>query len=847
MISIARITLDALSRIMRGSLCATFLLTAGYAIAQTTITERLKPRLVAQLTVGSADTNGYYDSVVDAFAAYKAWAEAPPWSSPSHQITVNNVRPCTSQWGYMWGYPVQWCAEGVIYNNGQVDQSYSDDLIISMTETCPVGYGMVWDTFSGGGGVPYIVERHCERQKTQVCRECGLGNLIYPASGTKRQEEIDYRSALGDLTLVRTYDSDRGTFRVNPDVTLLLPMKGATAGCTIAASQYYEDGGTHLSDPYCFPSINLSSSTARILGQTGIIEELNWSGSVGLPAAPQIVYQLSSTTFDGQLGYALKSPRDGKYYLFSAGGSLRYAIGQTGGQVKFDYSSSSTPLNRAPDAGYLISMTGSFGRSLQLSYDGKGRLVSVLDPAGQVIGYSVGTSPNQMVPLSSASKPLSVQYPDGSARTYVWDEVGLSTGTVPGVNRLTGIVDELGVRFASFGYQNGRAVSTEHAGSTDRFALSDQRSGGSGPVSITYPSGQTYVSTYSVVGEFSRLTTHSQPAGSGCLPSASALAYDANGNVAVKDDFNGTRSCYANDLSRNLETTRVEGLSQTTDCSTVTSNNAVLPANSRKVSTNWHPDWRLSTRTAEPGRITTSVYNGQADPFNGNAIASCAPSTALLPDGKPIAVLCKQVEQATTDSNGAQGFSAALQSGVASRTQSWTYNQWGQVLTAKGPRTDVNDTTSYAYYADTTTDHTLGDLQSVTNAAGKVTSYTQYNKHGQVLQSQDPNGVVTVNTYDLRQRLLSSTIAGQTTSYSYDAVGQLKKVTLPDQSWMGYDYDDAHRQVAVYDNQGNRSEYVLDNAGNKTAENIKDPSGNLKRQLSRSIDALGRVQQTTGE
>jgi len=35
-----------------------------------------------------------------------------------------------------------------------------------------------------------------------------------------------------------------------------------------------------------------------------------------------------------------------------------------------------------------------------------------------------------------------------------------------------------------------------------------------------------------------------------------------------------------------------------------------------------------------------------------------------------------------------------------------------------------------------------------------VTQYTKYNKHGQLLESLDPNGVLTVNTYDLRQRLL---------------------------------------------------------------------------------------------
>jgi YD repeat-containing protein len=94
--------------------------------------------------------------------------------------------------------------------------------------------------------------------------------------------------------------------------------------------------------------------------------------------------------------------------------------------------------------------------------------------------------------------------------------------------------------------------------------------------------------------------------------------------------------------------------------------------------------------------------------------------------------------------------------------------------------------------------------------------------------------------------MLSSTVGGQTTSYTYDPVGQLKKVTRPDTSWVGYDYDAAHRLIAAYDNLGNRVDYTLDNAGNKTAENVKDPAGVLRKQLARSIDALGRVQQTSG-
>jgi YD repeat-containing protein len=346
-----------------------------------------------------------------------------------------------------------------------------------------------------------------------------------------------------------------------------------------------------------------------------------------------------------------------------------------------------------------------------------------------------------------------------------------------------------------------------------------------------------------MVNGFPRATSRSQPAGSGCAASTSYLTYDANGNVASEDDFNGNRLCRANDLSRNLETARVEGLANTAVCSTVVTVGATLPAGSRKTSTQWHPDWRLESKRAEPLKVTTWVYNGQPDPFSGGAIASCAPSTAVLPDGKPIVVLCKQIEQATTDANGALGFSATLQAGVPNRQQSWTYNQYGQVLTATDP---VNNTTTYTYYGTTTSDYTMGDLQQVTNALNQVRSYPKYNKHGQVLRMVEANGVVTDNTYDLRQRLTSTTTGGLQTVYTYDPAGQLIQVKLPDTTTIGYTWDDAHRLTKVTDQAGNSVTYTLDNAGNHVTDQIKDSSGTLARTVTRVFDALNRVQQTTG-
>jgi YD repeat-containing protein len=98
----------------------------------------------------------------------------------------------------------------------------------------------------------------------------------------------------------------------------------------------------------------------------------------------------------------------------------------------------------------------------------------------------------------------------------------------------------------------------------------------------------------------------------------------------------------------------------------------------------------------------------------------------------------------------------------------------------------------------------------------------------------------------LRQRLLTTAVDGLTTTYEYDALGQLKKATLSNGSWVGQDYDDARRLKAVYDDQGNRIDYELDRNGQRVGQTKKDPNGRLKVSLNRVMDALNRAQRTTG-
>lgn len=520
---------------------------------------------------------------------------------------------------------------------------------------------------------------------------------------------------------------------------------------------------------------------------------------------------------------------DSEVELYSSDGVLQSIKTRGGRTITLSY----TTQGPGVPGGLLTSVTDDAGRSLQFAYDSGLRIASITDSAGHVTQY--GYSGEFMLG--------NVTYPGGATRSYLYNDNPL--GRHGGQFGLTGIVDEFGNRLATYGYAGGAGPAyTEYIGGSARYernALSATQ------VSLTDPLGTARVHTLQTTGGVARIVSITQPAGSGSAAATSYSTYDAAGNLASQDDYDGRRTCMVSDQTRLTETARVEGLANTVACASVTGAGASLPVGSRKISTQWHPDLKLQTRRAEPGRLSSFVYNGQPDPTMANAIATCAPPAALLPDGKPVAVLCAKVEQATLDTDGSQGMAAVFDSAVGARRWSYTYNDRGQVLTAIDPR---NKVTTYTYYSATTGTATVGDLQSVTNAAGHVTTYDSYDANGLVLQMTDTNGAVTTTSYDGRRRPLSISVAAggavQTTSYEYDAAGNVHRVVLPDGKDIVSTYDLAHRLIGVKDPAGNTVTYTLDNAGNRIAEQVKDPSGTLARSVARAFDALNRVYSVTG-
>lgn len=574
------------------------------------------------------------------------------------------------------------------------------------------------------------------------------GNPINIGTGNKYQPETDYQGA-GDFPLVfeRTYNSDASTVSerlgTGSGWRHSYERSIASAANSSLATAYRADG---------------SAYDFTLVGS-------NWSS----PADVNLKLSRSASPDTWLL-----TTEDGSIETYNAAGKLQSIKSRSGATQTLTYDGN----------GLLTAVTHSNGRSLTLSYDSNLRVATLQDPAGGLYRYGYNNATGN---LETAT------YPDQTTRTYLYNESANVGVDMP--HALTGIIDENNHRFATFQYDaQKRAILTQHAGGAERVSVAY----GSSSNTVTDALNTARTHRFQTLQGVVKSIGSDQPAGAGCSAAASAISYDANGNVASRTDFNGNRSCYAYDLSRNLETTRLEVLAPGSSCPADLA--SYTPANSseRKTSSQWHASYRLPSQIDQAGQRTAFSYDAQ-----GNLLQKTVSADA--------------------------------------QTKTWTltYNSNGQPLTIDGPRSDVNDVTRFSYDAK-------GDLNTITDALGHVTTITGYNANGQPLTLKDPNGLITTFQYDLRGKPVASTVGTEVTRYSYDAAEQLIKVTLPDASTIAYSYDSAHRLVSIADTLGNHIDYTLDKMGNHLTSQVTDPANNLTRTRAQVFDSLSRLAKTIG-
>jgi RHS repeat-associated protein len=606
-----------------------------------------------------------------------------------------------------------------------------------------------------------------------------LGNPIYASTGQKLQVETDYAGVAG-LSFARTYRSNNGSFA--SVTTQAFADNSSPAGTTSAGCYpaYYFYNSVGVSN--CFPYISVypyvNNGVAQYQLQTSDGRSIGFTGPNNAVTANADINERVTQLTVGGATEWQVQREDDTVEIYSSTGSLLQKTLRGGKSFTYTYSTASTPANIAPSPGLLLTQSDAFGHTLSWQYNTSSQMSQMTDPAGGIYQYS----------YDSGGNLTGVVYPDTLSKTY-WYNESANTGGTNLPTALTGITDENAVRYATFQYNgSGLAVNTQHAGGVESYTFNYTNPGYS--TTVTDPLGTVRTYGFQQNLSYNEDSSQTQPAASGGGTVTQSETYDVNGNPASATDYNGNVTTSVYDLTRNLETSRTE---------------AYGTAQARTITTTWDPSWRQPDLITEPNRTTGFTYDAL-----GNVLTKTITDTSVTPN--------------------------------VSRTWTYTYDSYGRMLSAQGPRTDVNSTTTYAYYT-CTTGFQCGQVQTITDALGHITTFNTYNAHGQPLTVTDPNGVVTTLTYDARMRLTSRQIGTETTSYSYTPTGLLQTVTLPDSSTITYTYDAAHRLTDITDGLGDHIHYTLDNMGNRTAENTYDPSNTLKRTHGRVINALNEISQ----
>lgn len=492
-------------------------------------------------------------------------------------------------------------------------------------------------------------------------------------------------------------------------------------------------------------------------------------------------------------------------------GHLISVLGQDGQGITLAYTT--TP---SPAIGLLSTVTDSNGRQLRFSYDSSARVSVVKLPDGNGNQLSYGYN-------FSSSNLGSVVLADDRTRIYAYNETGL-VGTTPLPNALTGITDERGIRYENITYDDqGRATSSAFAGNVGSTRIAYQADGSS---AITYPLGNiVHLAPVSMAG-LMRVGTLDAPCTPDCGQPWKSRTYDTNGFPASMVDFNGVSTQTTYDVFGLLHATR----------------EAVGLPEERLTQTTWDTTLRLPlvTRVLD-GSGTAITATSQVYGTTGLLLARC--DADLVVAGASTYV-CSPT--------------GAAPAGIRRRT--YTYCTAvdttqcpvaGLLLSTTGPRNDLAQTTTYQYYMDDTAQWRHGDLKSVTDALGHVTTVASYDGAGRPTRTVDANGVITDLVYTPRGWLRSRTVRANAdgssasndamTAIAYTGYGNVDTLTDPSGLVTTFVYDNAHRLTDIQDTAGNRIHYVLDAAGNRLQEQVLNPSGTVVKGVTRAYSPLGRL------
>jgi RHS repeat-associated protein len=658
------------------------------------------------------------------------------------------------------------------------------------TAACPMGY----KTRSISGSY------ECYRVEEEECPccdgACRVGNPVSPASGKKTQVEVDYEGpGPFPLRIVRSYSS-AGWFSVHG-------QRNETSSTL--------DGYWRLNYDRRIYSVASSAYTNAVAVRgDGIVKYFAADGREVLNKGTSREFLETLTDGSGGLlGWRYRTAGN-EVEEYDAEGKLLSITSPEGLMQTLEYSDASTPASIAGIPGLLIKVTDAFNRSLDFTYDGRNRIVSVTDPEGIRYEYVYSAAATGNLVLAKVVGTAG----ETTQRTYHYENATFPRG-------LTGITDEKNNRIGTYQYDSsGRATLTQGANATNKYTLVY----GVNSTTVTDPLNTARAFGYQTLGGVVKNTSMLQGS------STTAVSYDSRGFVSTRTDLNGNVTTYEYD-DDGRQTSRTEAFGTTL---------------ARTTTTEWHPTLRVPLRIEEPGRETTYTYTPGGKRLTETVRDLATGETRTTTNTYNALGLLETVDGPRTDvadvttyDYDSAGNLALITNALGHETQITHHDAGGRplrVLDANGVETVL----TYDW---------RGRLKTRT-VAGATTSF-DYDAAGLLTKATLPGGAYLSYTYDAARRLTDvEDNLGNKIHYTLDAMGNRTQEEVLDPAGVI-----KRVQSQVFDSL-NRLDQVKNAAGTVVTDYGYDAQGNRTSQLEYSTpttshattfvpDALNRIKQVT--
>jgi len=466
--------------------------------------------------------------------------------------------------------------------------------------------------------------------------------------------------------------------------------------------------------------------------------------------------------------------------------------------------------------------TDPYGRVYVYGADGSLRSVRDLSGNTLTVGPSgiVSSAGNQVVSFArdGQGRITSITDPDGHVYRYEYDAAGnLASVTLPTV-----------ATPLTFTYDSSHLLKAATDARGNHAALTTYYPDGR-LQSLTVALGNTTSYSYSVGTN----TTYVTNPDGGVITSTA----DSNGNLLSQTDPLGHTSAYTYDGSNN-RTAQTDPQGHTT---TYTYDGAGHPTSltnplGHTIHVTYGGYGGPSTIVDQMGYTQTIQYGLAGNDSIAAGVRDSINAPVRAMDQGVINVPGDYLPSSVKDSLGTLGrMTYDLQGNIQTQTDangkvtSYTYDAYGNRTSETDP---LGRTTASAY-------DDMGRQISSTDALDRTTGYG-YDGQGRLVTTTDPLGQVTRYEHDANgNRTAEVDPAGRRTTYTYDAADQLIKTASPDDAATGTTYDYRGNPLTETDQAGRVTRNQYDQAGNLTNVTVADGTADAST-TSYGYDAAGR-------